>query len=164
MLKKILIGLAIVFVTIQFFRPARNNSGDTSMDIRKKYAVSHDVDQILERACNDCHSNNTRYPWYAEVQPVGWWLSDHIKEGKRRLNLNNFLSNRVAVQKHRMEDCIEQIDNGGMPLDSYLWIHKEAKLSDADREALKSWCRGVIDSLKAQYSADSLVMPKRRRS
>lgn len=164
MLKKLLVGLVIVFIIIQFFRPARNNSGDTSMDIRKRYAVSSDVNQILERACNDCHSNNTRYPWYAEVQPISWWLSNHVSEGKRRFNLNSFLASRVAVQKHRMEDCIEQIDNGGMPLDSYLWIHKDAVLSDADKATLKTWCQGVIDSLKAQYPADSLVMPKRKRA
>ncbi|MBS1604535.1 MAG: heme-binding domain-containing protein [Bacteroidetes bacterium] len=164
MLKKIIIGLLIVFVIIQFFRPARNNSGDTSMDMRKKYTVSSDVDQILERACNDCHSNNTRYPWYAQVQPVSWWLASHIKDGKRHLNFSNFLANRVAFQKHRMEDCIEQIDKGEMPLDSYLWIHKDAKLSDADKATLKGWCQGVIDSLKAQYPADSLVMPKRKRA
>jgi len=134
------------------------------MDIRKKYAVPDTVNQILERACNDCHSNSTRYPWYAEVQPVSWWLASHVRDGKRHLNLSSFLGSRVAVQKHRMEDCIEQIDNGGMPLNSYLWIHKDAALTASQKEMLKSWCQGVIDSLKARYPADSLVMPKRKRA
>lgn len=156
--------MLIIFAIIQFFRPGRNNSGDTAMDIRRKYPVPDSVGQILGKACNDCHSNNTRYPWYAEVQPVSWWLASHIKEGKQRLNLSSFLSNRVAVQKHRMEDCIEQINNGGMPLDSYLWIHKDAELSEAEKATLKHWCQGVIDSLKAQYPPDSLVMPKRKRA
>jgi hypothetical protein len=164
MLKKIFIFLLIVFVAIQFVRPARNNSGNTGMDIRRTYAVPDSVGRILDRACNDCHSNTTRYPWYAEVQPVAWWLNSHIKDGKRHLNLNNFLASRVAFQKKRMEDCIEQIDKGEMPLNSYLWIHKDAVLSDEDKETLKEWCRGVIDSLKAHYPADSLVLPKRRRA
>ena len=163
MLKKILIFLLLVFVAIQFIRPARNKSADTSMDIRRTYAMPDSVGRIFERACNDCHSNSTRYPWYAEVQPVAWWLNGHIKDGKRHLNLNNFLGSRVAFQKKRMEDCIEQIDKGEMPLGSYLWIHKDAVLSEDDKEMLKDWCRGVIDSLKAHYPADSLVMPKRRQ-
>ena len=154
--------LVVLFVAIQFFRPARNGSGDTGMDIRKRYAVPDSVGRILDRACNDCHSNSTRYPWYAEVQPVGWWLANHIKDGKRHLNLNSYLGSRVAVQKKRMEDCIEQIDNGEMPLDSYLWIHRDAALSEGDKVMLKAWCQGVIDSIKARYPADSLVLPKRK--
>jgi len=163
MVKKILIVLLIVLVAIQFVRPARNNSGDTRMDIRKKYAVSDSVDRILERACNDCHSNSTRYPWYAGVQPVSWWLGNHIKDGKRHLNLNSFSALPAARQKKRMEDCIEQIDNGEMPLNSYLWIHKDAALSEADKLTLKNWCNAIIDSLKTHYPADSLVLPKRKR-
>lgn len=163
MLKKIFIFLLIVFVAAQFVRPAKNRSGDTSMDIRKKYPVSDSVDRILERACNDCHSNSTRYPWYAEVQPVSWWLGNHIKDGKRHLNLNSFSALPAARQKKRMEDCIEQIDNGEMPLNSYLWMHKDAALSEADKATLKNWCNGIIDSLKARYPADSLVLPKRKR-
>jgi hypothetical protein len=161
MLKKILVVLVVLFVAIQFYRPARNLSADTSLDIRGKYVVPDSVGRILARACNDCHSNSTRYPWYAEVQPVSWWLNNHIKDGKRHLNLNSFLGSRVAVQKKRMEDCIEQIDSSEMPLDSYLWIHKDAVLSEGDKAALKSWCQGVIDQMKATYPADSLVLPKR---
>jgi len=162
MLKKVFIFLLIVFVAIQFVRPARNRSGEASMDIRKKFAVSDSVEGILQRACNDCHSNTTRYPWYAEVQPVNWWLTNHVKDGKRHLNLNTFLALSAARQKKRMQDCIEQIDHGEMPLNSYLWIHKDAVLSEGDKATLKNWCNGVIDGLKARYPADSLVMPKRK--
>ena len=81
--KKILIGLLIVFVVMQAFRPAKNASKNTDNDISKSYSVPEDVKTILAKACYDCHSNNTRYPWYTEIQPVGWWLSDHIKEGKK---------------------------------------------------------------------------------
>lgn len=163
MLKRIFLFLLLVFVVIQFFRVAKNRSGDVSKDIRHKYAVPDSVDRILARACNDCHSNTTRYPWYAEVQPVSWWLGNHIKDGKRHLNFNSFLSLTAARQKKRMEDCIEQIDNGEMPLESYLWIHKDAGLSAGDKAVLKGWCQGVIDSLKARYPADSLVLPKRKK-
>ena len=163
MLKKILIGFVLLFVIIQFVRPARNESGESNMDLRTKYPVPDSVAQILAKACNDCHTNTTRYPWYANVQPVGWWLSSHIKDGKRHLNFNTFAGEKVARQKKRMEDCIEQIDNGGMPLDSYTWIHTDARLTAAEKSMLKSWCQGIIDSIKQNYPPDSLVLPQRKR-
>ncbi|HLZ88938.1 MAG TPA: heme-binding domain-containing protein, partial [Puia sp.] len=98
-----------------------------------------------------------------QVQPVGWWLASHIKDGKRHLNLNTFAGLRVAMQKKRMEDCIEQIDSAEMPLSSYTLIHTDAKLSAGEKETLKSWCQHIIDTLKASYPPDSLVLPKRKR-
>lgn len=163
MLKKFLLALVALFILIQFFRPARNNSGDRTHDISNKYRVPDTVAVILDKACNDCHSNNTRYPWYAEVQPVGWWLANHVDGGKRHLNLNSFTSLPIARQKKRMDDCIEQLDNGEMPLDSYTWIHTSAKLSEGEKAALKSWCQGIIDTIKATYPPDSLVLPKRKK-
>ena len=162
MIKKILIALLVLFVLVQFYRPARNHSGDKTHDIATKFPVPDSVAEVLGRACYDCHSNNTRYPWYAEVQPVNYWLSGHIKDGKRHLNFNNFTAMTAARQKKRMDDCMEQLDNGEMPLESYTWIHKDAILSPAEKAMLKGWCQGVIDSLKARYPADSLVLPKRK--
>ena len=160
MLKKIVLILAALLVIIQFIRPAKNLSGDVSNDIHKRYSVPMNVDAILQRSCVDCHSNKTTYPWYAEVQPVGWWLNSHIKDGKRHLNFNNFAGYRVALQKKRMEDCIDEINEDGMPLSSYTLIHRNAILSDADKQLLKSWCQGVIDTIKATYPADSLILKR----
>jgi hypothetical protein len=81
--KKLLIVLLVVFVVAQAFRPEKNNSNDTSKDISNSYVVPENVKTILAKACNDCHSNNTRYPWYAEIQPVAWWINDHVKDGKK---------------------------------------------------------------------------------
>ena len=164
MIKKILIGLAIVFIIIQFFRPSKNLSADTSKDISKLYNVPDNVETILQRACNDCHSNKTVYPWYAEVQPVEWWLNDHIVDGKRHFNLNNFASLKVAVQKKKMEECMEQIKKNEMPLDSYTWIHKDAILSEADKQTINTWCNSIIDTLKAKYPPDSLIFKEQRRN
>jgi Haem-binding domain len=163
MIRKILIGLAIVVIIIQFFRPSKNLSDGTSKDISTLYYVPDDVKVILQRACNDCHSNKTVYPWYAEVQPVEWWLNDHIVDGKRHLNLNNFTSLKVAVQKKKMEECMEQIKKNEMPLDSYTWIHKDAILSEADKQTINTWCNSVIDTLKAKYPPDSLIFKEQRR-
>src|SRR6187455_2212154 len=90
-LKKILLGLLIVLALIQFIQPDRNRSNEIlSTDLAKKINVPEDVQKVLEIACYDCHSNNTSYPWYSRVQPVGWLQAKHIKQGKAELNFSEF--------------------------------------------------------------------------
>lgn len=161
-LKKVLIVLLVLFVAAQAFRPAKNNSNDTSKDISKSYVVPENVKTILAKACYDCHSNNTKYPWYAEVQPVAWWLNDHIKDGKKHLNFNEFDGYRIARQYKKLEECMDEVKDGEMPMTSYTIIHKETRLTDDERQTLFTWCEIVRDSIKARYPADSLVLPKRK--
>lgn len=160
--KKLLIVLLVVFVVAQAFRPEKNNSNDTSKDISNSYVVPENVKTILAKACNDCHSNNTRYPWYAEIQPVAWWINDHVKDGKKHLNFNEFDGYRIARQYKKLEECIEEVKDGEMPLTSYTIIHKDAKLSDDEKQILFTWCEIVRDSIKARYPADSLVIKKKK--
>ncbi len=159
--KKIIIGLLVILIVMQAFRPAKNTSNDTKKDISKSYVVPEEVKTIFAKACNDCHSNSTRYPWYAEVQPVSWWLSNHINDGKKHFNLNEFDGYRIARQYKKMEECIEQVKEGEMPLPSYTIIHKDAILTAAEKETLMNWCEIVRDSIKARYPADSLVIKKK---
>jgi hypothetical protein len=161
MIKKILIGLLIALVAIQFIKPTKNVSGDTSKDISTLYPMSDNVKQIVTKACADCHSNTTVYPWYASIQPLGFWLADHVKEGKRELNFNEFASYRIAKQNHKLEEVIEQVKEGEMPLESYTLIHKEAKLTEEEKVTLTQWCQSIMDSLKAKYPADSLKLKRR---
>lgn len=159
--KKIALFIIVILIVIQFFHPAKNQSTDVlPTDIATMYgAIPADVNTILKKACNDCHSNYTEYPWYNNIQPVAWWLNNHVKDGKRHLNFSDFGSMRVARQYKRMNDCIEEVKEGGMPLDSYLWIHTNAKLTDEEKQKLYNWCNAVRDTIKARYPADSLVMP-----
>lgn len=159
--KKILIGLLVVLIVMQAFRPAKNISGDTTKDISKSHAVPEEVKTILAKACNDCHSNTTRYPWYSEVQPVAWWLANHIKDGKSHFNFNEFESYRIGRQYKKMEEVIKEVKEGGMPLPSYTIIHKDAILTDAEKQTLYTWGQTVRDSIKARYPADSLVIKKK---
>lgn len=165
MLKKILIGLLVVLVLIQFFRPEKNNSNDLTHDVSTKYKIPEEVSHILRVACNDCHTNKTNYPWYAQIQPVAWWLNDHVTEGKEHLNFSSFTQLPIAVQNHKFEEVIEVIDENEMPLESYtyLGLHPEARLTEDQKTALKNWAREQMDLLKQTYPADSLVM-KRRKS
>jgi hypothetical protein len=165
MLKKILKRtfqiLLLAFIVIQFFRPAKNRSeGVSANDITKVYAVPENVQAILKTSCYDCHSNNTVYPWYSQIQPAAWWLNDHIQEGKRELNFSEFASYRIGRQYRKLNEINEQVKEGEMPLDSYLWIHKNAKLDEQQKLALANWVTAVRDTIKANYPADSLVRKK----
>ena len=159
--KKILISLGVILLLLQFVRPTKNLSDDQSQHLNTKYAVPEDVQAILTTACNDCHSNKTVYPWYAEIQPVGLWLANHVNEGKRHLNFSTFASRKIAIQNHKFEEVIEMVKEGEMPMASYTLIHRDAILSDAQRERLTSWAQAMMDTLKVHYPADSLVLRRR---
>jgi hypothetical protein len=148
MIKKISIALLIVLVVIQFIRPAHNSSAAVpSKQVSAVVSVPDSVKQILEVACYDCHSNNTRYPWYSNIQPVGWWLANHVKDGKRAVNFDEFASYDLDEQKHKMKDVNKSIDKGFMPLKSYLIIHKDAVLTDAQKKQLLNWSRAASEEL-----------------
>ncbi len=159
--KKILLGLLVLLALAQFIRPARNLSNDQTNHFSTKYPLPDSVRAILEVACYDCHSNNTRYPWYAEVQPVAAWLANHIDEGKRELNFSSFTTRRIAIQNHKLEELIKLVREGEMPLSSYTWIHRDAILSQAQKDLLINWAQSTMDSIKMHYPADSLVLRRR---
>ena len=156
MIKKIFIGLLIALVAIQFVKPSKNVSGNTEKDISTLYPMPDSVKQIVTKACADCHSNKTVYPWYASIQPLGFWLDHHVDEGKREINFNEFASYRIGKQNHKLKEVIEQIKEEEMPLASYTLIHKDAKLTEAEKATLVQWCQNVMDTIKAKYPADSL--------
>ena len=165
MLKKILKRtfqvLLLAFIVIQFFRPAKNKAeGIGNNDISKLYHVPEDVQTILKTSCYDCHSNNTVYPWYAEVQPVAWWLNGHINDGKKDLNFSEFAGYRIRRQYKKLEEINGLVKKNEMPLDSYLWIHKYAKLNEQQKLTLANWVTAIRDTMKATYPADSLVRKK----
>ena len=166
MIKKILIGLLVVFVAIQFIRPEKNVSNDETYGIATKYDVPAEVNEILTISCNDCHSNLTKYPWYANVQPVAWWLDHHVTDGKKHLNFSDFTKMPIAFQNHKLEETVEMVEELEMPLPSYtyLGLHSEAKLTDDQRKMVIDWANAQMDTLKANYPADSLVMPRRRNA
>ena len=158
MFRKVLLVLLVILVVIQFIHPARNISGsEQPNNISRVYDVPADVKTILDKACMDCHSNNTRYPWYFKIQPVDWWLTHHIKEGKRGLNFDEYANKPVRYKFHRLEDVVDQVKKGEMPLNSYLWIHKDAVLSDREKNILINWAEGITSQIKAKYPPDSLA-------
>jgi hypothetical protein len=139
-LKWLLIALVAVFVGLQFVRPARTNPAfDQAETIYARLQITPEVSAILDRSCQDCHSNSTRWPWYSNVVPASWFLVDHVNEGREHLNFSEWgkLDKRRADK--RLEEMCEQVSEREMPMDSYTWIHRSAKLSDEDRKILCSW-------------------------
>lgn len=164
MIKKIGWALLTTLVVIQFIRPAKNEQPViAALHINTKYPADAAVKQILQKACNDCHSNHTSYPWYSKIQPVYWWLNGHIKDGKRHLNFDEFTNRPAWNQYHKFEEIQEMIDKNEMPLASYTWIHKDAVLTPAEKEQLLTWVKTSKTTMERQYPKDSLARPPRKK-
>ena len=161
MLKKVFLVVLFAFVVIQFIHPKKNKATGSQVNyIGNVYAVPEDVKIILAKACNDCHTNNTNYPWYTNIQPVDWWMNNHVKDGKKHLNFDEYTNRPLRFQYHKMEEIAEMVKEGEMPLDSYTWGHNEAKLTEAEKNKLLNWADAIRDSLEASHPMDSLVRKK----
>jgi hypothetical protein len=161
-LKVFIVILGVVFVGAQFFHPAKNNSNDQTKHLSTLFPLLDSVEAILRVACYDCHSNNTRYPWYAEIQPVGWWLNGHIQDGKHDLNFSEFGTYRIRKQYRRLQQIRELIEKNEMPLSSYTIVHKDAILTHSQKDLLFAWVQSTRDSIAAHTPADSLKQPPRK--
>lgn len=129
-----------VLVGLQFVRPARTNPAvDQTQTVHARLQLTPQVAAILDRSCQDCHSNTTRWPWYSNVAPLSWWVVDHVNEGRQQLNLSDWgrYDNRRAGKK--LEEICEQVTDGAMPISSYTQIHRAAKLSPEDVRILCDW-------------------------
>jgi hypothetical protein len=147
-LKRIAIALAVLLVLAQFVRPARTNS---PVDPTKELRAPQPVMSILERSCNDCHSNRTVWPWYAQVAPVSWLLADDVKDGRKELNVSEWATFTPRRAARKLKEICEQVEKGEMPLKIYVPLHPDAKLSDADRRTLCDWARGERSRVIAEH-------------
>ena len=154
--KRIGYFILAAMVLIQFFQPGKNNQSlDMTNDISKVVTVPEEVHALLKTSCYDCHSNHTVYPWYANIQPVGWWLKDHIDEGKSHINFQDFalveaserFPTRALRQDHKLEEVAETVENGEMPLESYTIIHGDAKLDASQKKMIVDWVKAARTEL-----------------
>ncbi len=145
-MKKILKYIAILallaFVVMQFIRPDKNSEGyETVVAFENETKPSTQMAALLKENCYDCHSNQTRYPWYSEIAPASYWLRDHIKDGKKHFNVSEWEGYSVKKKEHKLEELIEMVEEGSMPLDSYTWIHGD--LEETDKELMLQWAKMV---------------------
>jgi hypothetical protein len=139
-LKWLSVVVVVVLIGLQFVRPARTNpSVDPSQTIHAHLQVTPQVAAILDRSCQDCHSNSSRWPWYSNVAPVSWFVIDHVNHGRSHLNLSEWggLDNRKASKK--LEEICEEVQDGEMPIASYTYVHWSAKLAPEDVKTLCEW-------------------------
>lgn len=161
--KRFFIVLLVALVVIQFIRPEGNqNEVVAANTLAAALPVSNEVNDVLKAACNDCHSNNSAPMWYMKIQPVGFWIDHHIEEGKGELNFDEFATYSLRRQYHKLEEVAEMVNEGEMPLNSYTWMHSEAKLSDAQKKLLTDWSAAMMDTLEARWPKDSLVRPQQQ--
>lgn len=153
-LRVVSIFLLIAFIVIQFFRIDNTTPAvDPSSDFLTMHEPPADVETILRTACYDCHSYETTYPWYTNIQPVGWWLQGHIDEGRDEMNLSTWENYSPEDADHYLEEIVEVVDEEEMPLPSYTWAHSEARLTDEQRDILTNWVAEFRTSL--QQSSDT---------
>ncbi len=138
--KIVLICLAVVFLGIQFVRIDKSNPPiETEKTMEAAINVPPDIQQIMARSCNDCHSNKTVYPWYSNVAPVSWWMRNHINDAKRELNVSEYATYTPKKQERKLKEVCEQVRSGEMPLPSYLIIHRSSVLSQSEIDAICAW-------------------------
>lgn len=129
-------------IAIQLIRPDTTViPADPAQDFRQVANPPAEVRAILETACYDCHSNETKYPWYSQVAPVSWWVASHVNEGREALNFSTFGALSTGDRAEALEESAEKIQEGEMPLPSYTWLgmHPEAKLTAVQRDLLTGW-------------------------
>ncbi|KAB8153168.1 cytochrome C [Kordia sp. TARA_039_SRF] len=139
-LKKVAVLALIALVILQFFGPERNE-GDIT-DLEPFIAETNppaSVQASLKVACYDCHSSNTRYPWYSNIEPISYWMADHVAHGKDELNFSEWSSYSIKRKDHKLEEIVEEIEEGHMPIASYLWTHGDAKLSETQIQEITDW-------------------------
>jgi exonuclease VII small subunit len=138
--KKIAWTLLILFLGIQLYRPEKNRSEVNNLQkFLTETNPSPEVEAVLKGTCYDCHSNKTEYPWYGEIAPVSWWMAEHIEEGREHLNFAEWDQYNKKKKDHKLEEVVETVESGEMPLDEYTWTHEEARLTPRQREAIIQW-------------------------
>ncbi len=153
MLRKILkiaaLVLATVFIGMQFFAIDKTRPPIVpSETLEAGISVPADISMLLGRSCNDCHSHKTVYPWYANIQPAGWFLKDHIEHGSEHLNFSVFNTYSTDKKAKKLDEICEEVKAGRMPLPSYLLLHRDAELTDSERQAICSWAEAESGKLQ----------------
>jgi hypothetical protein len=138
--KTVGIGLLVFGIAIQLVPVPRDNP-----PVESEVPASEAVRSILRSSCYDCHSNESRWPWYAYVAPVSWLVAYDVHEAREHMNFSTWERYDAKKQAKHLKEAWEEVEEGEMPLFFYLWLHPDAKLSDSDRAALHDWSRAGHD-------------------
>ncbi len=143
-IRRFLILALLALIVIQFVSIDKTNPPVVNAeDFITIHQPPAGVRAVLSNACYDCHSHETKYPWYTNVQPVAWWVKGHVKEGRKKLNFSRWSSYDAERAAHKLEEVVEEIEERHMPLKSYTWMHQEAKLSREQINMTIDWFQGL---------------------
>ncbi len=149
-LKIIAIVLCIGIIAIQFYRPARENLPIIpEQTLEATTQVPENIQQTLARCCNDCHTNNTDWRWYSNIAPVSWKMVEHVEEGRKELNFSVWGTYTTSRKLKKLDEICEEITSKAMPLDQYIWIHWDVKLSDEEIKSICEWTKKESEKLAA---------------
>lgn len=163
-LKWTAIVMAIIFLGLQFIRPARTNPPvDEARTIQRHTQITPAVASILDRSCNDCHSNQTRWPWYSNIAPVSWFVVKHVNEGREELNFSDWAQYDTEQQVGILKEMCKEVKAGEMPMKSYLLLHGEARLTDEDIKTLCDWSARESERLSRVSSKNVNAMIRLER-
>lgn len=135
-------GIVIAFVAIQFIPMSFSNPRVTG-----EIAVSSEIANVLRTSCYDCHSNETVWPWYTRLAPASWLISRDVKKGRDELNFSEWRDYSDRRKDHKLEEVEEMVSEGEMPLWFYLPLHRDARLSDEEKQALIDWSRSEREAI-----------------
>lgn len=158
-MKKVLVVLLMAFIIIQFFPIDRENPPtNEGMDFLTIKNTPESTATLIRNGCYDCHSNETKYPWYTNIQPIAWFLKDHIDEGRKELNFSTFATYEPKRQAHKLFEAAEMVQTGEMPLDSYELGHPEAQFTEAQRNEIIKYFKKVEGDIRLEYSLPAEVV------
>jgi hypothetical protein len=144
---RILLILVVIFIILQFFRPERITEEITEDHLFEQEDVPEEIRSLLVKSCLDCHSMQTRYLWYHRIMPASYLVNNHITEGREDLNLSYWGKMEQVQQLTALDKMCEEVENGNMPLKSYLLMHPGAKFSDEEKEIFCNWIENMNESI-----------------
>jgi Haem-binding domain len=147
--KKTLLAALAVFAVIQFVPaapPKTNPPSDPAKGFAQVMKPPPAIVAILKRACYDCHSHDTVWPWYADIAPVSWLVRDHVVDGRKHLNFSEWLRGTETEFSDwsAVEEICKRVEDATMPMPGYVWLHPEAALAEADKKAICAWVDGAL--------------------
>ncbi|OPC32560.1 heme-binding domain-containing protein [Elizabethkingia miricola] len=159
-MKKFLVILLVAFIIIQFFPIDKVNPPvNERMDFLTIKKTPEEVSKVIRNSCYDCHSNETKYPWYSNIAPVSWWMKDHIIDGRKHLNFSTFALYDTERQLRKLDESVEMIEKDKMPLETYLLAHQNARLSDTDKKMLIKYLKNARIDTEIRYNTTEQEQP-----
>ncbi len=141
LIKKTGVSILVIFALAQFVQPEKNEGKYNLKPFFEQTNASEKIQVLIFKACADCHSNNTKYPWYSQISPVNFWMKDHVDEGKKHLNFSEWSAYSVKKKAHKLKEIYEEVAEKEMPLNSYTWTHREAKLTPKEIKLIVNWAK-----------------------